>query len=607
MLCLFFSCSRELTGESDTNPVQLTFNIEGVENINPLAKTASREPVSGSLKSTEEKKINFDGFNATLSLEEAPMTNTQDKNTSLIKTSANTAQKLSNPVAATTEKLTGGVKYRVVLYDKSTNPSTFYSSTPGTVGTTLSIPVQKGKNYDWVVFSFNDTNDPGTSQTTVQTDQRDLLHASNITGIIQGTTGDGQMYNKDIRVTLKHKLARINVSVDATNYPATITNVSADLGSADYFQNGKMDLKTGTISNLVSNNTPTTMSFSGTPTTQTTTSYYTAGTTKINPFSIVNTNVTINAAGVSKSLSNKTFSWVFTPVAGTVYTAKVNLKQYYNLQNFKILSVGSSPYAVDQAPTSGVLTAMKSTDNFGPSGTIRTINAPNLTFRSGQTLKLYDLLDSDRNNNYDLVFIGYSYNFNNYMTNGTIGKEVSDLEQFIKNGGTVIWSTQYEYIYQDNLNVLKKFAGSTGSGLAYISGPAFLSTNNNSALNGIFGDARNKNFYSMTGANYGITNYDATKIDVLSTYTNSSNITSAPAWKTKTGNFYYFGGGGITYSNNGLPKGDPFLLDPTISTIDPNNSSRKPIIGTSVYGGANTANSVIIMNIVAKALIESPQ
>ncbi|WP_019051168.1 hypothetical protein [Elizabethkingia meningoseptica] len=597
MLCLFFSCSRELTGESDTNPVQLTFNIEGVENINPLAKTASREPVSGSLKSTEEKKINFDGFNATLSLEEAPMTNTQDKNTSLIKTSANTAQKLSNPVAATTEKLTGGVKYRVVLYDKSTNPSTFYSSTPGTVGTTLSIPVQKGKNYDWVVFSFNDTNDPGTSQTTVQTDQRDLLHASNITGIIQGTTGDGQMYNKDIRVTLKHKLARINVSVDATGYqptPAvtTITNVSANLGSADYFQNGKMDLKTGTISNLVSNNTPTTMSFSGTPTTQTTTSYYTAGTTKINPFSIVNTNVTINASGVSKSLSNKTFSWVFTPVAGTVYTAKVNLKQYYDLQHFKILSVGLSPYAVDQSTTSGVLTAMNSSYNFGPTGTIRTINATNLTFRSGQTQKLYDLLDSNGNNNYDLVFIGYGYYFPSPNTTPAVGKEIYDLGKFVQNGGTVIWHTQYEQ-QSDNLNVLKNFAGSTGSGIAYATTTSSVSTNNNSALTGIFGDARNKNIYSITNSQ-GITNYDAAKIDVLSTYTNFSGTTYANAWKTKTGNFYYFGGAGITYDLT--TNGDPFLLD----------SNKKPIIGNSVYG-ANVANSVIIMNIVAKTLIESPQ
>ncbi|MDE5489511.1 hypothetical protein [Elizabethkingia meningoseptica] len=587
MLCLFFSCSRELTGESDTNPVQLTFNIEGVENINPLAKTASREPVSGSLKSTEEKKINFDGFNATLSLEEAPMTNTQDKNTSLIKTSANTAQKLSNPVAATTEKLTGGVKYRVVLYDKSTNPSTFYSSTPGTVGTTLSIPVQKGKNYDWVVFSFNDTNDPGTSQTTVQTDQRDLLHASNITGIIQGTTGDGQMYNKDIRVTLKHKLARINVSVDATNYPATITNVSANLGSADYFQNGKMDLKTGTISNLASNNTPTTMSFSGTPTTQTTTSYYTAGTSIINPFSIVNTNVTIDASGVSKSLSNKTFSWVFTPVAGTVYTAKVNLTKYYNLQNFKILSVGGSTVTPDLS--SGVYKAMMSPDNFGPGpSTILTINAPNMTARNGTT-QLYDLLDSNGNNNYDLVFIGYGYTFNSPNIYPAVGKEIYDLGKFIQNGGTVIWLAQVEQL-QDNLNVLKNFAGSTGSGLAYTGVPTNpINTNNNSALNGIFGDARNKSFYSSS-ALQGITNYDAAKIDVLSTYTNFSGTTYATAWKTKTGNFYYFGGGYIPVLNSG------FQL---------NTTTGKPIFGFSVY--PTVANSVIIMNIVAKALIESPQ
>ncbi|HAY3552772.1 hypothetical protein [Elizabethkingia meningoseptica] len=583
MLGLFFSCSRELTGESDTNPVKLTFNIEGVENINPLAKTASKEPASGSFKSTEEKKINFDGFNATLSLEESPMSNTPDKNTGLIKTSANTVQKLINPVAAT---LTGGVKYRVVLYDKSTNPSTFYSSTLGTAGTALSIPVEKGKNYDWAVFSYNDTNDPGVSNTTIQTDQRDLLHAASTTGTIPGTTGDGSMVNQPINVTLKHKLARIDVSVDATNYPATITNVSADLASANYFQNGTMDLKTGTISNLVPNNTNLSMSFSGSPTTKTATpSYYTAGTSVINPFSIKNTNVTINASGVSKSLSGATFNWVFTPIAGTIYTAKVNLRQPYDLNRFKILSVGNPVYTADKSGSSGVWKAMNDPDNFGPSGTIPTINATNLTARTSFTLQLYDLLDSNGNNNYDMLFIGYLYNFYDpFNNNSTIAKEIYDLGRFVQNGGTVIWYSQYEQL-PDNLNVLKNFAG---SGISYVNtNQSYVNTNNNSALTGKFGDATNKGFYSDTGV-YGITNYDPTKIDVLSTNTNSSNITSAPAWKTKTGNFYYFGGAGMTRSDTA------FLL----------NANGKPTIGTYA-GNTNTANSVIIMNIVAKALMSS--
>ncbi|ODM55411.1 hypothetical protein [Elizabethkingia meningoseptica] len=583
MLGLFFSCSRELTSEADSNPVKLTFNIEGVENINPLAKTASKEPASGSFKSTEEKKINFDGFNATLSLEESPMSNTADKNTGLIKTSANTVQKLINPVAAT---LTGGVKYRVVLYDKSTNPSTFYSSTLGTAGTALSIPVEKGKNYDWAVFSFNDTSDPGTSQTTVQTDQRDLLHAASTTGTIPGTTGDGQMYNTPINVTLKHKLARIDVSVDATNYPATITNVSADLGSANYFHNGKMDLKTGAISNLTPNTTPTTMSFSGPPSTKTATpSYYTAGTTSINPFSIKNTNVTIDASGVSKSLSGATFNWVFTPVPGTIYTAKVNLRKPYDLNKFKILSVGSAPYMVDKSTlTSGVWNAMNSPANFGPSGTIPTINNWNMTVRSSPTYsQLYDLVDVNGNNNYNLVFIGFQYHFDLSSPGYNTANEISQLNQFVSNGGTVIWFTRYEESAQD-LAVLKNFAGSTGSGLAYTNANP-VSTNNNSALIGKFGDATNKDIYSSM-TSYGITNYDPAKIDVLSTFT-SIGTTYASAWKTKTGNFYYFGGGAITQYNAG------FQLD----------ANGKPIFGYSVY--PKTANSVIIMNIVAKTLMSS--
>lgn len=469
------------------------------------------------------------------------------------------------------ESLTNLAKYRVILYDRTNNPSTFFSSTLGTAGTPLSIPVEKGKDYDWVVFSYNDTSDPGTSSTTVQTDGRDLLHASSTTGPISGVTGDGQVIDKLISVRLKHKLARIDVSVDASNYPATITALNANLGSLNYFQKGTMDLKTGTISNQVVNSlTNSTINFTGTPSLQTA-SYYTAGTSTINPFSI-QTSLTINTAGGNKSLSNATFNWSITPVPGTKYTAKVNLLPTYNLANFKILSVGTPSFMLDKISTSGVWQAMNSSANFGPTGTVTTTNLSwDLTVR-GAISGLGDLLTGG----YKLLFVGYAYNIS--------ASEAADLITFVNNGGTVIWFTENPGLLYDQ-TVWKNFAGtgSTYSVFGYTG-----NTNTNTALTGKFGDARNSYFGNYAAAGYGIKNYDPTKIDVLAT--SSTDNTNAVVWKSKTANFYYFGDGGMTYY--GGPSG-PFILD----------AIKKPIIGS--WAGGTSANSVIIMNIVAKALMDS--
>ncbi|HIC8645719.1 TPA: hypothetical protein ACW7X5_002982 [Elizabethkingia meningoseptica] len=568
ILLTLFSCSRELTNEPDAgaNPVQLTFNIEGVEDVNPLAVTASKEPISNNLKRTEGKKINFDGFNATVSLEESRMASTPEKNAGLLKTSS--VQRSNSPMA---ESLTNLAKYRVVLYDRTNNPSTFFSSTLGTAGTPLSIPVEKGKDYDWAVFSYNDTSDPGTSSTTVQTDQRDLLHASSTTGVIPGVTGDGQVIDKLISVRLKHKLARIDVSVDASNYPATITALNANLGSLNYFQKGTMDLKTGTISNQVVNSlTSSTINFTGTPSLQTA-SYYTAGTSTINPFSI-QTSLTINTAGGNKSLNNAPFNWSITSVPGTKYTAKVNLLPTYNLANFKILSVGSTPYMVDKTSSSGVWQAMTSPANFGPTGTVTTTDLNwNINVKAS-SFGLSDLLTGG----YKLLFVGYAYSIS--------AAEAADVITFVNNGGTVIWFTENSFLTYDQ-TVWKNFAG-TGTATSF----GFTgNTNNNTALTGKFGDARNSYFGNVGAVGYGIKNYDPAKVDVLAT--SSTDNANAVIWKSKTANFYYFGDGGTTYYQG---SSAPFLLD----------ANKKPIIGN--WGLTNTsANSVIIMNIVAKALMDS--
>ncbi|KGE12949.1 hypothetical protein DI53_3166 [Sphingobacterium deserti] len=477
--------------------------------------------------------------------------------------------------------LGNNVKYRVVLYDRSTTPSTFVSSTLGTAGTPLTVDVVKGKNYDWAVFSYNDQSDPGTSSTTVPSDQRDLLHASGTTGLVPGTPGDGTNANVPISVVLKHKLSAVTVELNSTFYPATITAATATLGSANYFFTSNMDVKTGTLSTPVASTVPTAINLVPTaPAAVKSALFYTSSTSTIANFSVTlnSLSITDQSNQVKTSTTPTNFSWTnVVPTAGKKYFARINVQPVRDISgdNFKILSVGVSPHTLLNTGSSGMYQALYGTSNFGPTGIVPTTNRNwNILWRGSSSGNLFDATTG----NYKLIVVGYAA--------GISDNDATQLINYVNSGGTVLFFTENPGSGPDQ-RVWRAFAGATAS---YQSFGDFGNFNQNGMLVGPFGDARGTSFGDQALVGYGTINYDPNLIDVLA-FANGST-TNAVVWKSKTRDFYYFGDGGMQLTN------DPFLM-----TASP---AYTPRIG-AWYTRSNISNSVVVMNFIAKTLSKMGQ
>ncbi|TDS17538.1 hypothetical protein [Sphingobacterium paludis] len=472
--------------------------------------------------------------------------------------------------------LPANVKYRVVLYDRATTPSTFVSSTLGTAGTPLSIDVVKGKNYDWAVFSYNDANDPGTSNTTVPSDQRDLLHINGTTGVIPGAPGDGTNVNVPINAVLKHKLAAITVELNSTAYPATITAAVATLGSANYFSNANMDVKTGTLSTATASTVATPINLTPTtPAAVRSATYYTASTSTIGTFSVVLNSLSIltQTNQVKTQAAPVTFNWGnVVPVAGRRYVAKINIQPVRDISgnNFRILSTGAAPYMFYNNSVSGLWQTMHSASNFGPTGKVGTTNLNwNITVRGSGSGSLSDA----NTGNYKMIFVGYA--------TGLTSNDVVQLQNFINGGGTVIFFTENPGSGTDQ-SFYRYYVGNNTS---YSGFSTFGNFTQDPVLNGPFGDARGTSFGNQSSIGYGLINYTASSMNVLAYADGSSS--NAVAWKSWDSELFYFGDGGMLYTNG------PFMISGSPGYV--------PQIA-SWSGRGNVSNSVVISNIVARAI-----
>ncbi|WP_196934717.1 hypothetical protein [Sphingobacterium hungaricum] len=599
--CLFFaSCKENMQNEIIDDGTRLVLTIEGIEDegqatIDKDASTSVHPHFSKqTMALADEASVeSFGEFNAVTSLQQDFYSNNQSE---LTKVSAVRPGNLNNVAKqAAVTALTTGVKYRVLVYDNSSSSTVPVSSTLGTAGTALNIPVEKGKNYYWVVYSFNDDTDPGTpSDGLLPTDQRDLLHAVGIPITIPGTVGDGQEIKVPLKIRLRHKLSRIKVEVTAANYPGIITAISANLGANNYFRAGTLDLKTG---GLTANSTNTVMpstAITFNPVTNNavkTATYYTMPVTSLANFQVRINSMTISTTGGPKSFSTaRTFTWpMIANSESSSYTARVDFKPLPNPVNFKILSVGSAPYAIMDHPYSGIYHALKSASNFGPTGIIPTLNTDwALTSRPGVAGELTDL----NTGSYKLLYVGYAY----ILTTA----EATAITTFLNNGGTVIYAVENPGSAGE-ASLLSTYAGTT----SYTSWGLLANTTTNAVLNGKFGDARSKQVGNDAGAGFVITSPNLSLIDVLAT--NSTNAAQVAMFKSKTRKFYWVGDGGFdvynsSYNVPGSANGAnsfPFLL----------TSTGAPYIGawyTPTPGTpTSVANSTVLMNIIGQALLDA--
>ncbi|MHC8949260.1 hypothetical protein [Sphingobacterium hungaricum] len=487
-----------------------------------------------------------------------------------------------NPIAANTP-LAQGIKYRIILYADNSASSPVISSTVGEARKTLSIPVEKGKSYYWVAYSYNDSNDPQEpTNGEILSDQRDLIYASGNTGVIPGVSGDGNDISVPIAITLKHQLRRVNVEVSTVNYPASITVLSGTIGSDSYFRGGKLNIKDGSFAANASNTVLPTRAINF----QTISSGLRRGSFYSAPgFDLPQIAVTIGSlsirtnAGTTKSLSNKTY--YFFPgnvgaqkTARASYTAKIDFLPLVNISNYRIASVGNPAYALASTNSnSGLRVGIESASNFSPTGTVKT-NGTIVISQGNSSAFVQNHIDLPTTTIF-IVSYGASYT----------AADSQKIIDFVNRGGTVLYYTQTTG--PDEANLVKYFAGpsATVSGAASNAGRIVSGTYANgpfsSSLVGKYVGDGDGGAVALTAGSY-----SSNMIDVIAEDSNGRPF----VWKAKNKNFYYFPDGSFDSFDRGTITN--FFLD----------GSRRPTDGWSVIMNNSSYNSYLMLNIVANAL-----
>ncbi|SFN42696.1 hypothetical protein SAMN05421594_2752 [Chryseobacterium oleae] len=284
--------------------------------------------------------------------------------------------------------------------------------------------------------------------------------------------------------------------------------------------------------------------------------------------------LTYTVSGTPSSAGTASF---IVNIGGSTCTVNFTVIAGFDLSKMKILALGASPYSVDTGTNGGLGVAMYSPNNFGPNGTVKTVNTWNVTRRNVTSGGLSDL----RTAGYKMLIVGYAYDIANQT-------DLNSILIFIENGGTVLWFS--ETSGTSTTNLVRSMSGGQST-LGTWSTCTAINSSTSNVLVGDFGDARGKIYgndactaKNMSGS------YDPNIIDIL-----SSSGSNVMAFKYKPKEFYWFGDGGMSvYVGSPAPVSGnsyPWLLD----------SSRRPVIST--WGGrANVSNSVMLMNIIAKAL-----
>ncbi|KGE12955.1 hypothetical protein [Sphingobacterium deserti] len=597
ILLVAASCTKEnLNMQNASKDAQLMFLISE-QTGSATNKTSNLRASSFGATTTykheenEQHQFTEDGaFRITTSLSTAPMS-------ALIDPKSVVSNKLSSRMSGTQTSpsstiLKDGIKYRVVLYDRSTTPSKFVSTSLGIAGKKLLIDVEKGKSYDWAVFSYNDENDPGESQDfiTPTTGLKDLLHAKGTTEVVPGYSGDEKEVVMPINVLLQHKLANVSVHVSVKEYPAKIMSLSASLGRNTYFCKNTLNIKTG---EFVNDNTQISidpaMTFVSTEEESVSVAnYYTSKFKPITGFSVTLNSLNIRTGtNEIRSLSSPSIhNWEMNPEQGQQNVARIKIEPVRDISGdkFRVLSVGLPHYTL--APTaapgahnySGAWYAMNSEKNFGPNGTYPTTNfAWNIQNRPSPLNAFNDL------QNYKIVFVGYG-------GAPSTAADANKLLAYIEAGGTVIYATGTHHLGAVEPIVWRQYAGGQATTTLY-SAVTASPFGQHPILNGTFGDARGAFLGNYPASGYGISNL-GNDAEVLALSTANSNV--AVAWKAKYREFYFISSEGMQkYYPTHTPGANPFLL-----TAAPDYIPRSG----SWTGRENIANSIMLMNIIAKTI-----
>ncbi|MFD2966510.1 hypothetical protein [Sphingobacterium bambusae] len=537
---------------------------------------------------------------------------------------------------ASTQPMQIGYTYRILLYNKATGQ--LWKTMQATAGTASSLDVVKGDTYLWYAYSYNnDQSIPEPANLinpSIETAiDKDFLYAKGEIAI--PITPVNQQDNHHVAITFSHKVAQVQVKVDATVLAkfAQINSISVSFDQDNYLKSGVFNIRAEAVEQMQT--VPTSTIFNTlSPTHIWEANYYTLDPEAVSTYKIVLDDLSVqfvdadptvanrNLATYNGSANKPTFTYNFaSPAVGQRLTGIANL--WYTLSSRRILHISNNAsygYAMEQGPSWNFLNAR---ENFGILPTSVVKMAP---WTAGQGVWIGGNLNDDKTENWinyssnssgdneiinklnpsdpadkpDIVIMGYDVRY--------IRPNVATaLIDYLDGNGIVILMMQghtgsnNQAFFNNLFGVNNITFSSTGSGGAMY--PIEGTDANDPILNGHFGDVRGKHWGEDAGTTLGAIDVPPSQVTIYS-FGQAINRSSTPQrvtiFKHNTKNFFFIGDGGfVSYNGGNSSVICPFWYDPIakVPLPKPYGNSGQGYISNSL----RAYNSVVMGNIMVWA------
>lgn len=612
---LFSSCRKERFTGNAGDP-KLVINVAGIVAQSQPAKNKAESAVElGGISSNSKPQpsIKVGQFTMDVHTSKEEMDLNLKQSNMLSSTSKNGSS--SGSLRSAVVKMDDGVKYRVLLFNTTTNR--MEKAVVATAGVALEIDVFEGQTYKWYAYSYNSSEqaDLGTIDLTdpkiYSKPDKPLLYATGEVTSVHGST--------PISINFLHQMTQLKVEVDTKGMFGDIVDISANY-AANTIKGGEFNLLTGAFQgNLYTEESVGLLNFTSKDTISDqvkVASYYTAD-VNTNSFEVqfVDLNVKL-INGTTESLAGKfpdDGKVVFGTYTGSSKGKVLNgvLKMWKVFRKMKILHIeGNDEYSYGASnPLKASGAFLRNPYNFGPeSDYVRTEGFVHSKMYVGGN-RLRDSLANPANYP-DIIIAG--------MFSGFYQADYDALYSFIERGGVVFLMIENPTTIVDNF-MTKLFGTNVTSGYYDEGGAVYkLTSDDAEVLNYCFGDVRGKYW----GQDASQTMY-LTGVPESAVYTYSYHSQNLPKhdgitmFRHKTKNLFFVGDCSIlsNYYRNGTYPGN--VLCPFATTTDgkdfpvPKAYGLAPRLGSLDYGkfsGINYAqvyNGTLFGNVFARLIATS--
>lgn len=572
------SCQKEVVNLSHSGPPSILVKISGVEdenriNVSSNTKSASNAGHMGKLNSEtsdfNEEIIALNGFQAVVNSSELPMSTGSFPKLSA---RAGIKAKSSSNFKSSGSPMSDGITYRIMLYEKSNG--VFYKSFLARAGTALTIPVEKGKVYQWYAYSYNtdeEIKEPAdlSNPSLITPVDRDLMYDS---GEIATDVA-----NTPLPITFKHKLGQVLLEINTKDLYGVVNNTTATFASETYFNTGTFHIRDGSTTDIKPYIVKT-AKFVNVDTNFrniTEARFYTADPSKLEKVEITIRSLTAKMiTGKTEELIKPTLPRTitysnFSPQIGKILKGSLDIFRILRVKTILHASRNTEHgFAAGQASSFNLIDQSK---NFGPNkgNIVRSMGFKHINVTVNINLK-EELRKAVKP---DIVIIGQEF-FYDVPTQ-------AELLNYIKEGGVLLLMSdaadtpvEYKIALQKFLNSVFNVASIQSSYVNNPSGGSLYRLGNfqDPILNGPFGDVRDKLWgddYTKTTTLTGIPE------DYIIPYSNAHAINRADKpdgvtmFRHKFYNFMWIGDGG--FLSNYMPNGIPSPNDPRwiVGVFDP--------------------------------------